>query len=328
MDKHEIDQRLRAWSEIELAMQKDKEVALTSLFSNAPNQKNWTIHSEKLMEEGEDIAIHKHDRFVPFAQHSHDYIELMYVYDGSVIHHIHDKVIELNKGEILLLDMNIEHSIEAAKEGDIAINILIRKEFFDWYFIKQIAYHDLISNFVLNALYGKNNEKAYIHFHTAANENIQEFALRIMQEFFENRNGYQTAIRAFMLLLFNELIRDYQKYMSERMVQRIDASIVVEILEYIDQNYKTVTLKDLADFFNYSPDYIGKQIKKHTGKTLKDLLREKKLRQAGLLLKDTEITIMELLDEIGYSNVSYFYKQFREEYGTTPDDYRKVQKQE
>ena len=248
---------------------------------------------------------------------------MMFVYSGSIHHGIGGKTIELKKGEIILFNMNVEHSIKPAGEDDIAINILIKKEFFDWYFIKQIAYHDLISGFVVNAIYGKKSDKEYIHFQTSENDEVWNLMSRILMEYFEQRNGFETAIRAYMLLLFNELLRDYQKYLSKPVVQKIDALIVVEILDYIDRNYKTVTLNDLAEFFNYSTDYLGKQIKKHTGSTLKAILREKKLKRAEFLLKDTDLTIMEILEEIGYSNVSYFYKQFKEEYGTTPDDYRK-----
>jgi YesN/AraC family two-component response regulator len=79
----------------------------------------------------------------------------------------------------------------------------------------------------------------------------------------------------------------------------------------------------MAEHFNYNPDYIGKLVKKVTEKTLTELIKEQKMKQAEYLLKNTEMTVSDIVVEIGYSNISYFYRQFKEEIGITPDEYRK-----
>lgn len=108
-------------------------------------------------------------------------------------------------------------------------------------------------------------------------------------EYYEERNGSETAIRAYMILLFNELLRDYQKYFSSELVHKIDLTITVETINYINLNYKDLTSKTIAEHSNYSPDYIGKLIKKITGKRLTELVKEKRIKQAEYLLQNTEI---------------------------------------
>ncbi|MFP4697816.1 MAG: AraC family transcriptional regulator [Eubacteriales bacterium] len=323
MNNKELDAKLRQLNNIEKKLKEADQVKLKKHFSNKAQKDHWVINSAKLMKSSEDIAIHKHDRFIDFEKHKHDYIEMVFVYSGSINHEIEGKKINLKKGEIILLDMNVEHSIEAASESDIAINILFKKEFFDWYFVKQISYNDLISNFVVKAIYDKSKIKQYIYFKTSENDQVWHLMLQVLNEYYEERNGMATAIKAYMLLLFNELFRDYQKYLSKQIIHKIDTSIVVEILDYIDENYKTVTLKDMAKFFNYSPDYLGKQIKKLTGHTLRDLIRDKKLERAEYLIQKTELSVIDIVAEVGYSNVTYFYKQFKSRYGVTPDELRK-----
>lgn len=326
-----LDERLKQLTDIEnkyhiLYNNKKNEelnITLKEHFSSKFQNELWVINNEKLMNGSEVISIHKHDRFVKFEKHKHDYVEMMFVYSGSIKQEIEGKKLVVEKGEILLLDMNVEHSIEAASENDIAINILIKKEFFDWIFMSQIADNDLISNFIVQALYGKNESKQYIHFKTSENDKVSNFMIQILMEYYDKKNGMETAIRAYIMLLFNELLRQYKKHLSSELVYKIDSTISTEILNYINSHYKEITLKAMADHFSYNPDYIGKLVKKIIGKTLTELIIEKKINQAQYLLQNTKMSVTDVVTEIGYSNVSYFYRQFKEQVGETPDEYRR-----
>jgi AraC family transcriptional regulator, dual regulator of chb operon len=334
MKLKELDEKLRQLNDIEKELlgvyrgtdsnfRSDK---LKDYFSSKLVNGNWVINSEKLMKTSEVISIHRHDRFTKFEKHNHDFLEMTFVYSGSIHQTIEGKELEIKKGEIILLDMNVEHSLEEAEAEDIAINVLIKKEFFDWMFLSQIAYNDLISNFIVKAIYGKGDIKQYIHFRTSENDRVWDFMIQMLTEYYEQRNGMETAIRAYMLLLFNELLRDYEKYLSSKMIYKIDATISTEIVSYINSNYKDLNLKTMSEYFNYNPDYIGKLVKKTTGRNLKDLVREQRMKQAEYLLKNTDMAVVDIVSEVGYSNVTYFYKQFREEFGITPDEYRKNMK--
>ena len=123
-------------------------------------------------------------------------------------------------------------------------------------------------------------------------------------------------------MLFRSL-RDYKKYLTSEMVSKIDSTISTEILNYINKNYKVITLKSMADHFSYNPDYIGKLIKKVIGRNLTELIKEKKIKEAEYLLHNTKMSVIEVITEVGYSNVSYFYRQFKDQVGVTPDEYRR-----
>ncbi len=79
----------------------------------------------------------------------------------------------------------------------------------------------------------------------------------------------------------------------------------------------------MAEHFGYNPDYIGKLVKKVIGKTLTQLIIEKKINKAEYLLLNTKMSVIDVVTEIGYSNVSYFYRQFKDQVGVTPDEYRR-----
>ncbi|MBU3114057.1 AraC family transcriptional regulator [Clostridium lacusfryxellense] len=331
MDIIELDEKLKQLNDIEKKIYSlynsdfntNINIELKEHFSSIVKNDLWVINNKKLMNESEVISIHKHDRFIKFDKHKHDYLEMMFVYSGEIRQEIEGQKLVIQKGEILLLDMNVEHSIEMAGKSDIAINVLIKKEFFDWVFMSQIADNDLISNFIVEAIYGKNKFKQYIHFKTSENDKVCNFMLQILMEYYDKKNGMETAIRAYIMLLFNELLRDYKKYLSSEIVSKIDSTISTEILSYINSHYKDITLKGMAEHFSYNPDYISKLVKKTIGKTITELIKEKRIKQAEYLLLNTKMPVIDVITEIGYSNVSYFYRQFKEQVGTTPDEYRR-----
>ena len=180
MDIGDLDKKLREMSPSEKKLRKlskykkDKNYSkrLEGYFSNETGDNSWVINNSKLMKKSEDISIHKHDRFTRFDKHKHDYLELVFVYSGSIRQIVDDKSIEMKKGEILIMDMNVEHSIEESGENDIAINVLIKKEFFDWVFMNQIADNDLMSNFIVKSLYEKDKFKRFLYFKTSDNKKV------------------------------------------------------------------------------------------------------------------------------------------------------------
>lgn len=298
--------------------------AMRSYFSKTTNEPDWIINADKLLRDGEMLAIHRHDRFVAFDWHKHDYIEMIYVYAGTLTHKIEDKELELHPGDMLLLDLNVSHAILPALENDIAINILMKREFFDWLFMSQLAQNDVISDFIVKTLYDNKVVKQYLYFKTGDNEIIKDLIFKILGEYFDPRIGKDVVIRSYMVILFTELLRDYRQFFSQQIVHKIDKSIQEEVLTYIQGHYKTTSLVEIAAHFNFNTDYMGKLIKQLTGNSFTALVKEKKLNEAAYLLRHSQLSVVEILNDVGYSNSSYFYKQFKAVYEVTPDEYRKA----
>jgi YesN/AraC family two-component response regulator len=67
---------------------------------------------------------------------------------------------------------------------------------------------------------------------------------------------------------------------------------------------------------------LSKLIKQSTGFTFQELLQRKRFQKAVMLLLDTDLSVEEIAEAVGYENLSYFYRQFKERYGRTPRKYR------
>jgi AraC-like DNA-binding protein/mannose-6-phosphate isomerase-like protein (cupin superfamily) len=286
------------------------------------DDKQFIIDSKKILADGQLINIRKHTRFIEFPAHKHNYIEFNYVYKGKLTEVIHNKKIELQEGEIIFLNKDITHAIEESSEDDIIINFIIRPEFFD--FILNLSESDnIIFNFLLKSLYlNKNSKGEYLYFKVSNENNIQEILEKIIIEIYEPTMMSSTTIKLLVGLLIVELIKkpnNIEVYSEDN----YDNLIIIEVLKYIDNNYSTATLFEISAIVNQPHYKISKLVKKHTNMTFKELLQEKRLNKAKQLLNETDISIVEIISLVGYENLTYFYKIFKEKYGYTPKDFRK-----
>ena len=89
------------------------------------------IDRELLLGRGQLITVRPHSRFVDFPEHRHNYVEIMYVIQGSITHCIEGKELVLHKGDVLMLNQQVVHSIKRADYQDIGINFIALPEFFE-----------------------------------------------------------------------------------------------------------------------------------------------------------------------------------------------------
>ena len=94
------------------------------------------------------------------------------------------------------------------------------------------------------------------------------------------------------------------------------------IIRYIRENYSTITLSSLAEHFHKSESYLSRYIKRETGHSLTFLLREFRMKQSGVMLRNSGLSVEEIMLHTGYTDISYFYKTFKKYYGMTPMAYR------
>lgn len=101
-----------------------------------------------------------------------------------------------------------------------------------------------------------------------------------------------------------------------------DARIKQGIKLFIEKNIATVSITELAEKLGYSPVYTGVIIKKLFGITYKELLIETRLDIASKLLRNSTLSVSEIIASVGYENEGYFRKKFIQKYGKNPLEYR------
>jgi two-component system response regulator YesN len=118
------------------------------------------------------------------------------------------------------------------------------------------------------------------------------------------------------------LITSYVKSQSN-----IDYSnhIVKATKEYLEQHYtEDISLEDVADQVNISPQYFSKLIKKTTGFNFIDWLSMLRVKKAKELLTNSDLTVKEVCFMVGYKDPNYFSRIFKKRIGITPSEYIKT----
>ena len=283
-------------------------------------KKDMIVDSAKLLKKGKLIQVRPHTRFVHFPEHTHNYIEVIYMCQGTTTHILNGNRVVLEEGDLLFLNQNAVQEILPAGEDDIAVNFIILPEFFDTAFSMMGEEDNLLKEFLVGALCGRDGEISYLYFHVADILPIQNLVENMVWTIFYDTPNKRSCNQITMGLLLLQLLNYMDKMESGG--RKFDTEITAAVLKYIDEHYRDASLQDLAGELKFDLYWLSREIKRRTGKTYKELLQEKRMQQAAYLLTNSRMSVSEIIGLVGYDNTSYFYRKFRERYGVSPKEYR------
>ena len=282
--------------------------------------RDFTVDSSKMLEEGKLIAVRTHTRFVYFPSHRHNYVEVLYVCEGSLTNIIDGKQVVVRKGELLFLNQFTRHEILPAGENDIAINFMILPEFFD------VAYsmagnNNVLANFLVNVLRRDEERGEYLYFKVSEVLQIQNLLENMIYSLVTG-NGEDNRINQTTMGLIFLYLLDSVQYVEMRVPNQYENMISMSTLNYIEQQYRTATLTELCENLHLPMHVLSKMIKKTTGFNFKELLQRKRLNKSVELMCETDLSISDIIAAVGYENNSYFHRVFKERFHTTPRAFR------
>lgn len=293
------------------------------------NPQQVPAHRETISENQEilanhDISVGRVIRYYPAHWHSNDSFEIYYALSGSCPVYFKDEIITVKPGTVLIISPSVVHATPCYSDDNVLLYFLVRSSTFEKVFWNQIPEDNLMSAFFRQAL-STQQTKAYLHFETDNDPDIQSLLYRIYQEYrHEERYGSQM-LNALMNEFFVLLLRRYEG--SARLPRTKDFYWKHEfsaILTYIQTNYATATQEDVASHFHYSARQIGRIVQNCTGMTYAQLILKLRMERASTLLLRQNSSIDSIAAAIGYSTSCSFYRAFSQYYGCTPRAYLKA----
>lgn len=161
-------------------------------------------------------------------------------------------------------------------------------------------------------------------------------------------------VRQVAFLIYSELNvkvnfdeKTYQNYVIKinnaddlQTLMEISADVVKELAQSVDNQkyseniqrvmmliqkdfYDDLSLKFVSDELHLNPDYLGQLFKKEVKMSFSKYLNEYRIQQAQDLLRNTNQSIAEIADNVGYTTTAYFYRNFKLICGLSPKEYRK-----
>ena len=222
--------------------------------------------------------------------------------------------------DLLFLNQNAVQEILPAGKDDIAVNFIVLPEFFNMAFSMMGAEDNQLKEFLVGALCDRDEETSYLYFHIADVLPVQNLIENMVWTIFYNSSNKRSCNQITMGLLFLQLLNYMDK--MEAGGRKYDTEIMPAVLSYIEGHYKEGKLSELAEEMKVNIYWLSREIKKKSGKTYKELLQERKMKQAVYLLTSSALPVTDIIESVGYDNTSHFYRKFKEKYGMSPKEYR------
>ena len=275
------------------------------------------INSQKLLSDGKLISLRTHTRFIHFPEHTHDYVEVVYMCSGSTTHIVNGKPNRLNQGELLFLGQSARQEICRAEENDIAVNLVVLPEFFKEALSTIGEEATPLRRFLLDCLFGQNTGPGYLLFQVADDVPIQNLVENLIHSLVYDTPNRRKVSQMTMTLLFLQLLGH-----TDKLAWDSQEETILQVLRYVDGHYVDGSLQEAAGMLHCDISSLSREIRRKTGKTYTELVQEKRLNQAAFLLRTTERKVEDIALAVGYENISYFHRIFRREYGLSPRQFR------
>lgn len=279
------------------------------------------FNEDVIIPHGHDVMIVRHPRYMPTKKHAHEYIEFAYLVQGECTQYINDVPHEMKPGDIFLLAPGTTHSDESYNDDIILFYIVTRKSTFDTAFLSLLGHNDILSAFFSQITFD-NKQNSYLVFKTGEDSALQNLVYQMYCDSLEH-DKYSARLTNVQFEWFClHLLKNHIAHIEMQDENKISIN-VIEILSYIQDNFKAVDLDTICRMFNYSKGHIQRLIKKSTGFTFNEIVTKAKLRNACSLLHNNNLTIQDISGAVGFNDNSNFHRMFKKYMGLTPAEYRK-----
>lgn len=255
--------------------------------------------------------------------HWHDHFEIIFVRRGQVIFHIDSKPYEAGPGDIIIIPSGALHVGYSACIGSLHYIAIV----FNAALFKPMASDPVHAIYVAPYLDGTLLFPVKISCDDADNAPFRSMLEQIIHEFEAGHLGYELVVRSQLYILLTLLSRQFiPKLQSERTTRSRarNTDRFKKLLLYIDENYaEPITVSKAAKIVNLNPYHFCKIFKKTTGSTLVEYINYIRINAAERLLRDSDYSITEIADLIGFGNPNYFTKLFKQHKGISPSQWRK-----
>ncbi|UKS29570.1 helix-turn-helix domain-containing protein [Paenibacillus sp. HWE-109] len=112
--------------------------------------------------------------------------------------------------------------------------------------------------------------------------------------------------------------------MQEAQDRRLHGATIRDMRKFIEEEYANpnMSLEYLSSTFNINSKYVSKLFKEETGQKFVDFLIDIRLQAAQRLLKETQATIQEIAEKVGYTSAISFSRVFKKVIGSSPSEFR------
>lgn len=254
------------------------------------------------------------------ASISSDAFTFVYLLKGSAQVHYSQQQFDLGFGDMVLFPPHQPFRF-IGKEDCVAVTVCVWKQKADAIFNKALAHSQILRNFFMDALTNRKEQFLLFHF---PDQSYFPMIRELCVEYYRNEEySYDICVNLLELLILKALSSFHFDRSSQWDIKRNAALQIPAILQYIHDHHSLLSLEELAEKFHYNAEYLSKKLKAITGKSFQELLTEERIFISIHLIIDTNLTMEEIGEQVGYHSPVTFSRAFKNLIGISPGQYRK-----
>ena len=255
--------------------------------------------------------------------HTHDYFQIYYVINSSLVHHIDGQSSSLSRGDMFIVPPNKMHYVDLQEDSEFYCI-----SFYPDFLEKSVLPND-IGVLFLQKLQSDaaENIRPKLTIDPTDIYYIEITMAHILKEYTEKSFGYEDIVKKYISLLVSMFARNYFKEEYNALPTTIENNKQYMLLcvEYIEQNYtEDITLEEVCKRSAMSKSNFCALFMEITGYSFNTYLNMCRIEKSKEYIKQN-YNISVLYGLCGYNNFSTFHRNFKKIMGITPREYKKIQ---
>ena len=257
-------------------------------------------------------------------KHAHTCIEMSYVLSGTASHIVRhangtEEITSISMGNYYILDHTVSHTLFDVSKDFFLVNVLFKPSFISSTFAQYEPFDNILKHVFTD-----------LHLHTVSdsieNKNysdtekqLREVFEKAWEAYTKREPGYRNLLRCYISEI---LIQTVKKQIPKNITKN---HIVIEIRDYVNENYMfDITLTEICNDRYLNQSFTSRKFKEIIGVPFETYLQNVRIQNACTLLSETNCSVEEIIEQVGYTDGASFRKHFKRILGTTPLQFRKL----
>ena len=235
--------------------------------------------------------------------HTHNHTELFFILGGKGQFLIEDQLHPVDVNNLVIINPNVTHT-------EVSLNAQPLE-----YIVLGIEGIELVTSDVSNGQYSILDQYESME--------ISGCLRNILREMEQKNTGYEDVCQAYMEILIIRLMRSTALTVPAEPQALSTNRQCAAVRRYIDLHFKeALTLEQLAEEGHMNKYYLSHAFKREYGISPINYMIGKRIDESKYLLAETDLSMSQIAQLLGFSSLSYFSQVFRRTQGISPKEYR------
>ena len=251
--------------------------------------------------------------------HTHSFIEIAYTLSGTATHILNGKSETIKANDYVVIEPGSKHQyIKTGTEKLSVINCIFTASF-SYPCATVNSFYECLQNPLLNVNTHNIKPEDVSRIYHDTTGVVRQLFLLLKDEY--EKKDYKYALIAKNLL--NAIILHTVRSLDPGNTSSTFISETIK--DYVSVHYaKHNVLQVMGEQLNYSVPYLSKKFKLDTGETFTSYQQKIRINEAASLLIQTNLSVDEISNLVGYTDIKYFIKVFTKKQGISPSKFKKL----